>query len=180
MTVILGIGDGQRVVLGADSIAIAPDSLICTVRHEPKLFHLGDHLIAGYAGSFAIGDAIRFGPVPPPPEAGVLPEVYIHDTVLPAFRAAVEEADLEGGIDEFRIMVGYAGRAFLIEGLRQLGSSIDGVEACGAGDTLAIGAALALADAGLSDEERVLRALAVAGERSAGVRGPFRVLCLPS
>lgn len=165
--------------LGADSIAIDPGSLLFTVRQEEKLFRLGD-MICGYSGSFAVGDAIKYGPPPPPREPDIDPVAYMHHTVLPAFRQSVEEANVDAAaVDDFRMMVGYAGRAFLIEGgLSQLGSSQDGVEACGVGDTLAIGAALALAGEGLSQEEWVLRALAVAEQRSAGVRGPFRTLTL--
>jgi len=185
VTVILGIGDGSTVTMGADSIAISPDTLAVTIRREPKIFHLGPHLLIGYSGSFAIGDAIRFGPAPPPPEAGdaaavlVDPEAYIHEVVIPHIRAVVEESSVsEGSFDGHQMLIGFAGRVFLVESLSQAGSSLDGVEACGAGDQLAIGAALALRDSGLTDEGRVLAALAVAEERSAGVRGPFRVVSL--
>lgn len=187
MTVILGIGDGEAVTMGADSIAISPDTLAVTVRREPKIFTLGPHLLIGYSGSFAIGDAIRFGPAPPPPEISdaasveLNPEAYIHEVVIPHLRAVVEEAGVsEGTFDGHQMLVGFAGHVFLIESLSQAGSSIDGVEACGAGDQLAIGAALALRDSGRTDEETVLAALAVAEQRCAGVRGPFRVVSLPA
>lgn len=187
MTVVLGIGDGKTVTIGADSIAISPDNYAVTVRREPKVFFLGPHLVVGYSGSFAVGDAIRFGPAPPPPEgadpAAVLvdPEAYIHEVVIPHFRAVVEESGVaEGSFDGHQMLVGFAGRVFLVESLSQAGSSIDGIEACGAGDQLAIGAALALRDSGLTDEDLVLAALDVAERRSAGVRGPFRVVSLPA
>lgn len=182
MTVILGIGDGKTVTIGADSIAISPDTLAVTVRREPKIFTLGPHLLVGYSGSFALGDAIRFGPAPPPPELAdgevtpVDPEAYIHEVVIPHLRDVVEESAVgEGSIDGHQMLIGFAGRVFLVESLSQAGSSVDGIEACGAGDQLAIGAALALRDTGLSDEQLVRRALAIAEERSAGVRGPFHV-----
>lgn len=185
MTCIVGIGNGvDTVTIGADSIAMAPDTLALTVRREPKVFTWGPHLLAAFSGSFALGDAIRFSPAPPPPETAVVEnaDTYLNEVVLPHLRAVVEEAGVaEGSIDGHQMLIGFQGRVFLIESLSQASSSLDGVEAAGAGDQLAIGAALALAgDAELSDEERVRAALHVAEQRSAGVRGPFQVLTLRS
>lgn len=179
MTVIAGLIDGGRVVLGGDSAGVAGYSL--TVRSDSKVFTSGPYVF-GFAGSFRAGQLLRwsFQPPAPPPDPAEL-DRFMTTIWVDALRQALDgggvamewggQENTGGGV----FLVGVAGRLLEIEGDYQVGEPADGFAAIGCGAGPALGALHATAGLGLSAENRIGAALVAAERFSAGVRGPFSI-----
>jgi ATP-dependent protease HslVU (ClpYQ) peptidase subunit len=79
-----------------------------------------------------------------------------------------KEKDAEAG---GTFLVGYAGRLFCVQGDFQVAERTDGFDACGCGESYALGAMACLPE--MEPRARLTRALEMAAHFSAGVRGPF-------
>lgn len=176
MTVIAGLVDGAQVVIGGDSAGIAGYQL--TVRRDSKVFVNGPYVF-GFCGSFRMGQIIRYGFTPPAPPGTADLEAHMCTEFVDALRAAlreggwarIEQAQEQGGT----FLVGTRGRLFRVDGDFQVGEALDGFDAIGCGDDVALGALFATAENNMSADERIMLALRAAERSSAGVRGPFSV-----
>jgi len=174
MTCIVGIADKGHVTIGGDSAGVGGYDL--RVRKDPKVFRNGPFLM-GYTSSFRMGQLLRFAFTPPehPKDMDIdryMMTVWI-DAVRECFKAggyAAKNSDREsGGV----FLVGYQGRLFRIDDDFQVGETVDGYDACGCGDSFALGAMHATQ--GYPPLQRVRIALEAAERWSAGVRGPFTI-----
>ena len=174
MTVIAGLVDSGQVLIGGDSAGVSGYQL--TVRRDSKTFTNGPYVL-GFTSSFRMGQIIRYSFLPPAPPADGDLETFMCSGFVDALRqslldggwARIEQAQIQGGC----FLVGVQGRLFRVDGDFQVGESLDGYDAIGCGDDLALGALYATADTGMSAEGRVMLALRAAERFSAGVRGPF-------
>jgi hypothetical protein len=179
VTVIAGLVDGPRVIIGGDSAGLSGYDL--SVRADSKTFTLGQFGL-GFAGSFRAGQLLRHAFQPPP-----LPD---NPEDLDQFMAtvwvdALRDTLTSGGaaIDwsgEERIpavfLVGVRGRLLEIQSDYQVGEAACGYSAIGCGSGPALGALHATAGLDMSAENRIAAALMAAERHSAGVRGPFAVV----
>ncbi len=74
-------------------------------------------------------------------------------------------------------MVGYKSNLYQIESDFQVGQTVDGFSACGCGEQLALGVMKGLEDSKFSPTEKIHKALQTAAYFSAGVSGPFTIIC---
>jgi ATP-dependent protease HslVU (ClpYQ) peptidase subunit len=175
MTAVVGLIEGGKVYIGADSAGVS--GLNLTVRADAKVFRRKRYLF-GFTTSFRMGQLIRYSLVLPKPTGNL--DAFMSTTFVDALRdclksggwAAKDNDREEGGT----FLVGVRGRLYAVYGDYQVGKAADGFAAVGCGDQVALGALFATADAGLSPRRRVLGALAAAERFSAGVRGPFACL----
>lgn len=183
MTCIVGLISKKGVYIGGDSAGVAGYSL--TVRADDKVF-ANNGFLFGFTSSFRMGQILRFGFTPPKRHLDV--DIYEYmvtdfiDAVRTRFRTAGYLATTNGEERGGTFLVAHRGRLFKVEGDFQVGESTDGYDACGCGDSIALGALYATKVAnGFSDPEAAVRTSLMAAEGySAGVRSPFKVMLLPS
>lgn len=179
MTVIAGIAEQGRVILGGDSAGVAGYDL--TVRSDVKVFSSGAYLF-GFAGSFRAGQLLHWSFQPPePPDDSTQLDAFMATTWVDALRstladggAAFDYCGTESSSAAF--LVGVRGRLLEIDSDFQVGEPADGYAAIGCGAGPAQGALNATAGLGLTAENRISAALIAAERHSAGVRGPFTII----
>jgi ATP-dependent protease HslVU (ClpYQ) peptidase subunit len=180
MTVIVGVVDNDRVILGGDSAGIAGNSL--SLRSDPKVFYNGPFVI-GVAGSFRMGQILRHHlslTEPELPPGLPVTEAMDHwmattfiNKVSKAFKKGGWEFNSEEGVAE-NFLIAWRDHLYLIDSDFQYGRHHGGYWAIGCGDDFALGS-LYTTD-GLPSEDRVEWALKAAAHHSTGVAGPFHIL----
>lgn len=176
MTCIIGLAEGDRVYVGADSASVSTKDLITRPTNVPKVFRRGSFLI-GYTTSFRMGQLLEHWlEVPAKPDGQKLQEYMVVE-----FAERVRELFKEKGfssVDKNRefggsFIVGYKGRLFTIHGDFQIAEMSDSFDAVGCGRQFALGAMAALSD--LPPARRIKKALEIVAYFSAGVCPPFLV-----
>lgn len=179
MTCIAGLrtSDG-RVYIGGDSAGVGGLSL--SVRADAKVF-INDGFLFGFTSSFRMGQVLRYAFTPPKRH----PDKDIMAFMVTEFVGAVRDAFKSAGVatkrDEVEscgtFLVGYAGRLFNVQDDYQVAEALNGYDAVGCGEDIALGSLYATADM-VDHKARIGRALHAAEAHSAGVRGPFTVLSI--
>jgi len=176
MTAIVGLVDNGTVYMGADSAGV--DSCYnLTVRADRKLFIKKDFLF-GFTSSFRMGQLLQYKLSLPIRDK----EQDIFNFMVCDFVEAVRTCLKQGGYakkdneveSSGTFLVGYQGRLFKIDSDYQVGENVCGYDACGCGESYALGS-LFSHNGHMEGEPRVLLALEAAQQFSAGVRGPFFV-----
>lgn len=176
MTVIVGVEHRGQVWIGGDSASIAGETI--TARADEKVFRNGPYLL-GFAGSFRVGQIIRYAFSPP---GQVFDDDMQHLCVdfVDAMRVAQREKRALRRVDEethesdSQFLLGYRGRLYAVDGDYQVERPAELYSAIGVGADFALGA---LAATNKKDpQKRVLAALEASARHCAGVRGPFVVL----
>ena len=180
MTCIVGITDGKRIAMGADSAGSSPDTSEIYDVATSKLWSSGAYLV-GICGSFRAGQLARWEMAwPDPPEAaGAELESFVVREVVKSLRHTLQDAGFTSPAEPARaaqFLIGLKGHLFSI------GSDFSAVSmsapfmAIGSGRLAAYGALQILAGLELEPEEKVRRALAAARTQTANVREPFHLL----
>lgn len=172
MTCIVGIVTDGKVIIGADSAGVG--GLDISNRMDAKVFKNGD-MVMGCTTSFRMIQLLQYQLVVPKRH----PETDVMRFMVSDFVEAVRTCFRNGGFmtkdreaeSGGTFLVGYANRLFVVHGDFQVGERADGFDACGCGESYALGAMAALSD--LDPISRLTRALETAAHFSAGVRAPF-------
>lgn len=174
MTCIVALEHGEKIYMGGDSAGVADYNLQCV--KQPKVFIVGEFII-GYTSSFRMGQLLEYNlSVPRNTEDNDLR--YLITAFIPAVRSCLKEGGYtrvdnnqeEGGT----FLVGYRGKSYKVDSDFQITQHIDKFVTVGAGGVFALGA---LAAMDITDPKKsVLKALKIAGDFSAAVRGPYYVL----
>lgn len=181
MTVIAGVVDAGRVLLGGDSAGVAGYAM--TVRSDQKVFVNGAYVF-GFCGSFRIGQLLNhaFVPPAPPPDPAAL-DRFMATTWIDAARNCLQEGGAAfnaSGVEYGgTFLVGVHGRLLEVDCDYQVGEPADGYAAVGCGGDIARGALHATIGVQMTAENRIATALMAAERHSAGVRGPFTMLWEP-
>ena len=167
-------GTRHQVVMGGDSAAVS--RLDVCVRKDPKVFRSGGFVI-GYAGSFRMGQLLRFKLRPPPVKRKDLFE-YMCTVFIDEVRKILKKGgftEIDNNVEHGGVfLVGARGRIFEIESDFQVGEAMADYAAIGCGGCYALGALAA--SSGLEPGARVMQALGIAEKFSGGVRAPFLVV----
>lgn len=178
MTAIVGITDGNTVVIAGDSAGVAGS--LTQPRIDAKVFTNGPYVI-GYTSSFRMGQILRYAfKAPTPPDS----EEDLHAFMCTSFINSVREGLKDGGWasknndqeEGGSFLVGVRGRLFEIGEDYQVGELVDGYTAVGCGAEIALGALHATGNTGMSPERRAIAALEAAAHFSTGVRPPFTII----
>ena len=180
MTCIVGLRQGNKVYIGGDSAGITTGWDL-TLRADPKVFTLGEYAI-GFTTSFRLGQLVRFRLKPPKPPKS---RRRLYPFMVEQFAEATRECLKTGGMATREkeaeqggtFIVGVHGRLFIVESDYQIVEPSLPFAAVGSGAPYALGS---LATSRGNPLARVRRALSIAEQFSAGVRGPFQVLIAPS
>lgn len=175
MTCIVGMVDGGKVFMGADSLAT--NHYVQTPRKDAKLFR-NKHLLIGYCGSPRMGQLLRFKLEPPEIPAGK--DVFNYactdlvDAVIKTLKdngfAKEDNNVLEGGT----FLLGVAGRLFRIDSDFQVAESLYSYDACGSGAEVALGS-LHSTTSFTSSEKRLKLALEAASAHTPYVQSPYLI-----
>lgn len=171
MTCIVGIAEGGRVFLGADSAGVG--GMDIANRKDVKIFKNGE-MIIGCTTSFRMIQLLQYALVVPRrhPETEVMKYMCTDfiESVRHCFRSGgfmTKQNEVESG---GQFLVGYEGRIFAVHSDFQVAERADGFDACGCGDSYALGS---LACTTGEPNQRLSVALNTAARFSAGVRAPF-------
>lgn len=178
MTCIVGLLDGDKIYMGADSAGVA-NSYALAIRADEKVF-IKDNFIMGFTTSFRMGQLLRYKlQISPRAES-----IDVFEYMVTSFVEAVRKCLKDGGFAEEKdkqetggtFLVGYAGRLFKITGEYQVEERLLSFTATGCGADIAFG--VLFANKHLEPKERILQALEAAEYFSAGVRRPFIIKTL--
>lgn len=179
MTAIAGLVHAGKVYLAGDSAAVSGWDL--TVRSDPKVFVNGP-FVMGFTTSFRMGQLLHWAFVPPEHHVDVTDDQYMATTFIDAVRSclgaggyAKKDGERESG---GTFLVGYHGRLWVVGDDYQVGEPLYGIAAAGCGDNQVLGS-LHTSQGWVDPTVRLLRAMEAAERYSAGVRGPFTVVCEP-
>ncbi len=176
MTCIVGISQNGSVIIGADSAGVS--GLDLRVRRDAKTFVNGP-FVFGCTTSFRMIQLLQFKlqvPLRHPSKdvMDFMTTVFIdsiRDCLKAGGFASKHEETERGGT----FLVGYAGRLFCIYDDYQVAECLEGFDACGCGESYALGN-LHATKTEPNARNRLESALNCAAYFSAGVCGPFVVL----
>lgn len=177
MTVIVGIVDGDHVLIGGDSVGVMGNSI--EVRKDKKVF-VRKGIAFGYTSSFRMGQLLKYELKIPDQTAD--PMKYLVTRFIPAVRetfkehgfAWIENNRESGGM----FLVGLKNRLFAIESDFQVGEYVEGYTALGSGYQYALGAISAVQQSVPAlDKRNVLKiALNTTGRLCTTVGGPYHIV----
>jgi ATP-dependent protease HslVU (ClpYQ) peptidase subunit len=188
MTVIAGIVQDGVVWMGADSLATMGWSLSSRILEEKiarRPVHVEDgegaEMLLGTSGSVRMGQRVTWRLDPPTLRKGK----DVFDWAL-EFADRFQEllAEDKGGRDKGdghahgRLLVGFQGRLFILDGAYGVVEGRHGYNAIGSGQELALGALYATRD--LPPERRLRLALRAAARHDVYVSAPFQIERLPA
>jgi ATP-dependent protease HslVU (ClpYQ) peptidase subunit len=179
MTCIVGLVEGNSIVMGGDSAGVSGWDL--TVRKDPKVFINGP-CVMGFTSSFRMGQLLQYKLKVPAQRGGQDAHEFMATDFVDAVRSCLKEGGYAKKDHEEEsagvFLVGYAGRLFRVDSDYQVGESEDSIMACGCGRDIALGALHALRNHKdkYTGHGRVMAALEAAERFCAGVRGPFVIL----
>ncbi len=176
MTCIVALKTKAAILIGADSASVGGlDSRVSTV---PKVFRVGDMLI-GCTTSWRMIQLLQHGLTLPKHHADVETMAYMCTVFINAVRDCFRTGGFMTKDKETEyggtFLVVYRERIFHVDGDYQVNESADGFDACGCGESYALGSLHATAQQD-DGRARLQLALETAAHFSAGVRGPFTVL----
>jgi len=179
MTCVIGLEHNDTVYVGADSAGIAGYEI--ATRVDEKIF-TKEEFIMGFAGSFRMGQLLRYALNIPEQSARIDDMQYLVTDFMDAVRTCYRDKGFLTKSEEVEsspegtFILGYHGKLYTIEEDFQVGRVAEEYVAMGCGSSIALGAMHAC---NLVDPiERITCALEAAAKFSAGVRGPFKIIKL--
>lgn len=146
------------------------------IRRDEKVFTNGD-FVFGCTSSFRMIQLLRYKLQPPKRHPDMDVMSFMSTTFIDAVRHTLKEGGFAGKSNEVEsggtFLVGHAGRLFSIHSDYQVAESADGFDACGCGESYALGSLLTTKTSGDTTLDRMNMALECAAHFSAGVIGPF-------
>jgi len=178
MTCIVGFIDkkNKKAIIGADSAGVS--GLDITIRKDKKVFKVGEFII-GCTSSFRMIQLLQFSFTPPKVYDKDIYEYMCTDfinTVINCFKEGgylqkYSDGDEKGGT----FLVAYKDRLFKVSDDFQVGEATQGYDACGCGDSYALGSIFNTNKTNANTI--VLEALKTAEYFSGGVCEPFFTYC---
>ena len=178
MTCVIGYLNGDMAYMGGDSAVVQEWYL--SVRNEAKVFRRGSILMGG-TGSIRMSQLLRYDlKIPTAENADIMR--WMVTGFVPAVRKCLKDGGCLQTIDgvesvDGSFLVAAYGRLFEVCCDFQVADAVGPYAAVGCGRELAMGAMAAMAASHTKPRPRILNALKIAERFSAGVRGPFRILC---
>jgi hypothetical protein len=173
VTCIVGIADGERVWIGADSAGVAGWSV--TIRADTKVFTNGP-MVFGFTTSFRMGQLLRHALAVPKHFEGDV-DRWLCTDFINAVRGCLKDGGFattkDGAERGGHFLIGYRGRLYSVDSDFQVGEPVDQYAAAGCGDDLALGS---LHSTTGQPDDRIRRALLAAEYFSGGVSGPFHIV----
>jgi len=180
MTCIVGLTNDNKVYVGGDSASVSGYTIRTSA--VPKVFRNGPFVI-GYTTSWRMGQILQ--------HHLQLDDLYkslkigdsVQEFMVREFVEAARKAFKDYGFAEEEnnketageFLVGYGGHLFHVGSDYQVNETIDGMDACGSSEEVALGALYATRESRLIPFQRINIALEAAAHFSKSVRAPFHV-----
>lgn len=173
MTCIVGVEYGGKVWIGADSSGVSNDHI--NIRADRKVF-VNNGYIFGFAGSFRIGQILRYNFKPP---------VYTKDKDIEEFMVVDFIRDLKIVLEEHNkdhmkpyFLTGYMGNLFTIHEDFQVARNTYPYSAIGSGLEPAMGSLFSTYELNIPIDEKIRLALHSAQQFCSSVREPIYIECV--
>jgi ATP-dependent protease HslVU (ClpYQ) peptidase subunit len=176
MTCIIGYSNGKEVHIAGDSGGYG--NIDKCIRKDEKVFNLDNKFIIGYAGSFRLGQILRYDFTPPAKPDGITDMHYLVSYFIDSLRQVLKDkgysivSDNQEGMDAGVFLLGYNGNLYTVDSDFQVGCNIDNVDSIGIGAYFAIGAWDALDHMKIT-KQRLFKALDIASKRCIMVSKPY-------
>lgn len=183
MTCIVAVKEGKKIYMGGDSAASADYSI--NIRKDEKVFRNGSFLI-GFAGSFRMGQIMRFGFKPPRHTAGK----PVFEYMCVDFIKRVQQTFDDNGFDgenkrseketSGQMLVAYRGELFEIYEDYQVGIVVPPYNSIGSGSDLAMGSlhTTHTIKNKMTASEKISAALTAASTFNSSVLPPYTILSI--
>jgi ATP-dependent protease HslVU (ClpYQ) peptidase subunit len=169
MTCIIGFKQLGKVIIAGDSAGVA--GLDVVIRKDAKVFKVGEFVMGGTT-SFRMIQLLRFSFNPPKYHDGEDVYEYMCTKFVDEIRATFKRggfAEIDKNVDRGgTFLVGFRDRLFDIQGDFQVGEVLDGIDACGCGESYALAAMKAM-----GKDIDPIRVLEIVTHFSGGVRPPY-------
>lgn len=177
MTYIIGYRDQDGCIyMGGDSAASGDDDI--DIRKDSKVFKNGP-MIFGFAGSFRMGQILRYSLKVPVKKNKTPAREYLCTTFIKAVRKCFKENRYNPDPkEEWEFLIGYKGHLYQIYDDFHVSEVNKPYDACGSGRTYALGAMHILHKQNLKPKTKIKRALQTAEAYVMTVKGPFRFVTL--
>lgn len=183
MTCIVAVKNKNKIYIGGDSAAVAGYSV--NVRKDTKVFK-NDKFLIGYAGSFRLGQLMRFAFKPPKHDKNKTDYEYMCVDFIKKVQKTFEKNGFSGQNKRTeqetcgQMLVAYNGELYEIYEDYQVGIVADPYNSIGCGSDIALGALHAIHNLNptLSPEKKVTAALDAAVAYSGGVIPPYNILSI--
>lgn len=182
MTCIVSLKQNDKIYIGGDTAAVS--GLSVNVRLDVKVFR-NKKMLIGYAGSFRLGQIMRFAFNPPAHPKGKDDYEYMCVDFISAVQKCFKKHGFDGQNrkDEKetcgQMLVAYKGQLYEIYEDYQVGVSSEPFTSIGCGSDLAMGAMYALHNLPKSDkispEDKLKIALDAASTFNGGVLPPYTI-----
>lgn len=173
MTCIVGVVDGDHVIIGGDSAGVGGYSI--TSRADSKVFRVGEYVM-GFTTSFRMGQLLRYSFDAPAP-TGWDVDRHMATTFVTSVRTCLSNGGWlktnSGRDDGGTFLVGIRGLLYAVYGDFQIARAMDGYASVGCGADLALGSLHSTRGGNRSARRRAELALEAAAHHSAGVCAPF-------
>jgi ATP-dependent protease HslVU (ClpYQ) peptidase subunit len=191
VTCIVAIEHHGDIYVGGDSAAIDDVTSEIRTRSDEKVFIKScfelhsQRMIIGFAGSFRIGQLLRYSLEIPEHKKQHSDMEYLVVDFIDSIRSMQKDKGSLIKVDEVEehdseLIVGYKGKIYIIESDFQVGRLVENYAACGIGAQTALGALYATKNIKMQPEERIKLALSASAEYTSGVREPFTIMKLNS
>ena len=176
MTCIVGLKHEDSVFIGGDSAA-TDGNLGIRVRADDKVFRK-DEMIFGVTGSVRLVQLLRYSFIPPNQAVGQDDFGYLCSSWIYCLSKCLQDngcSKVENNEVEIpgEFLVGFNGNLYHVYADMQVANNALLYDACGCASDYALGVMAVVCEDDMEPEEKITKALEVAEEFSAGVRGPF-------
>lgn len=183
MTCIVAVKSNKKVYIGGDSAAVA--ELSVNTRKDSKVFINGKFII-GFAGSFRLGQIMRFHFTPPRHLKSKDDYDYMCTDFIKRMQKTLEDNGFSGENKRSeketsgQMLVGYNGELYEIYEDYQVGIVHDPYNAIGSGGEIALGSlhTTHTIENRLTPNQKITAALDAASRYNAGVLPPYNILSL--
>ena len=179
MTCIIGFSDGGHVHMMGDSGGFDPNFFSKTVRKDEKVFVIDNgRFLVGFAGSFRLGQILRYQFSPPAQPEGMGDMQYLVSYFIEELRLLLRDrgyskiSENQESLDYGTFMIGFHGKLYTIDPDFHVGISMDSVDAIGCG-ALFVLSAWDAADNIKNVKKRMLKSLQVTEHRCTMICEPF-------
>jgi ATP-dependent protease HslVU (ClpYQ) peptidase subunit len=176
-TCIVGYVDKKgKIFMGGDSAGVGRYDI--RIRSDVKVFKK-EKMLIGYTSSFRMGQLLRFKLRIPEHKKTISDYEYMCTSFIDSVRKCLRTngfTEIKDNQEEIGVfLVGYKGKIYRIDSDLQVGMTYDNYDACGCGESYALGSIFTNLKS-KSGKEIVKNALECAENFSAGVRRPFIIL----
>lgn len=176
MTCIIGWSNGKEVHMSGDSGSFAGyEKYISKI---DKVFVLNNEFLIGFAGSWRLGNILRYDFDPPVRVQGIDDLTYLVKYFIESLRETLKDKGYsiidnnQEGLDESLFLLGYKGNLYIIDSDFHINQTVDGVDSIGAGSKYCLAAFDALTEI-KSIKQRMFKALDITVNRCTLVSKPY-------